>query len=52
MKRLLRGAIEPLDHQNSKRDRAPFDTINPSAENIAKYFMQEISDGLHTGERR
>jgi 6-pyruvoyltetrahydropterin/6-carboxytetrahydropterin synthase len=25
---------------------APFDVLNPSAENIAKYFYDEISSGL------
>lgn len=47
LKRLLRGAIEPLDHQNLN-ETAPFDTINPSAENIAKHLYQEIRNGLHT----
>ena len=37
VKRLMGGAIEYLDHRFIN-DLAPFDEINPSAENIAKYF--------------
>ncbi len=37
IKRLMGAAIEYLDHRFIN-DLAPFDEINPSAENIAKYF--------------
>jgi 6-pyruvoyltetrahydropterin/6-carboxytetrahydropterin synthase len=45
VKRLMRSAIERLDHQ-FLNDLAPFDRINPSAENIARYFYEEIAKGL------
>ena len=35
--RLITGAVGYLDHR-FMNDLAPFDEINPSAENIAKYF--------------
>lgn len=48
LKRLLREATDSLDHQYLN-EIAPFDTINPSAENIAKYLFEAISGKLHTG---
>jgi 6-pyruvoyltetrahydropterin/6-carboxytetrahydropterin synthase len=45
LKRLLRGATERLDHHNLN-EISPFDAINPSAENIAKYLYEEISGKL------
>jgi len=45
IKRLMGGAIEYLDHRFIN-DLAPFDEINPSAENIAKYFYDRLSAGL------
>jgi len=47
LKRTLREVIGTLDHQ-FLNDLAPFDAINPSAENIAKFFHQETS--RHMGE--
>ncbi len=47
VKRLMRSVIERLDHQ-FLNDVAPFDTLNPSAENIAQYFYEEIAKGLKT----
>ena len=47
VKRLVRAVKDRLDHQ-FLNDMAPFDVINPSAENIAKYFYDEIKDGLGT----
>jgi 6-pyruvoyltetrahydropterin/6-carboxytetrahydropterin synthase len=48
MKKILRGAIAYLDHQFIN-DLPPFDKINPSAENIARYFCQEMQKGLEEG---
>src|ERR1043165_1231794 len=48
VKQVMRGAIERLDHQ-FLNDLAPFDLLNPSAENIAKYFYEEISQRLEPG---
>jgi 6-pyruvoyltetrahydropterin/6-carboxytetrahydropterin synthase len=45
VKRLIRGVVERLDHR-FLNDLAPFDTMNPSAENLARYFYDEISRGL------
>ena len=43
--RLISGAVGYLDHRFIN-DLAPFDVINPSAENIAKYFYDKVSAGL------
>ena len=45
VKKLMGRVIDRLDHQFIN-DLAPFDTLNPSAENMAKYFYDEISAGL------
>ncbi len=45
IKRLMTGAVEYLDHRFIN-DLPPFDQINPSAENIAKYFYERVSAGL------
>ena len=47
IKKLLRAACERLDHQYLN-DVAPFDVLNPSAENMAKYFYDRISSELNT----
>jgi len=46
LKRLMNGVIDRLDHQ-FLNEVAPFDVLNPSAENLAKYFWDEISRDLH-----
>jgi 6-pyruvoyltetrahydropterin/6-carboxytetrahydropterin synthase len=48
VKRVLREVIGALDHQ-FLNDLAPFDAINPSAENIAKFFHQEASRHIGAG---
>jgi 6-pyruvoyltetrahydropterin/6-carboxytetrahydropterin synthase len=45
LKRVLRGIIGLLDHQ-FLNDLQPFITVNPSAENLAKYFHDEIQRQL------
>ena len=45
VKKLVRAVKDRLDHQ-FLNDLEPFDKINPSAENIAKYFYDEIAGGL------
>src|SRR3984957_1953018 len=42
---LMRGVIDRLDHQ-FLNEITPFDIKNPSAENIAEYFHQEMANGL------
>jgi len=41
LKKVIRDVIESLDHR-FLNDFAPFDTINPSAENIARYIYEQI----------
>ncbi len=47
LKKRLRSTSEYLDHQFIN-ELKPFDEINPSAENIAKFIYDEIQRGLHT----
>lgn len=42
LKKLLRAVVGRLDHRFIN-DLPPFDAINPSAENLARYFFDEIS---------
>ena len=42
LKHALREVIGGLDHQ-FMNDLAAFRTVNPSAENLAKYFYDEVS---------
>jgi 6-pyruvoyltetrahydropterin/6-carboxytetrahydropterin synthase len=42
LKRVVREVISYLDHQFIN-DLEPFTRINPSAENMAKYFYDEVS---------
>jgi 6-pyruvoyltetrahydropterin/6-carboxytetrahydropterin synthase len=45
VKKLMQTVVDRLDHQYLN-DLAPFDALNPSAENMAKYFYDEVSRGL------
>lgn len=49
IKRLVNGVIDRIDHQ-FLNELEPFDKVNPSAENIAKYFYDEIQNGLAANE--
>lgn len=42
LKKTIHDVIAAVDHR-FLNDQAPFDVINPSAENIAEYFYKEIS---------
>jgi 6-pyruvoyltetrahydropterin/6-carboxytetrahydropterin synthase len=42
LKKVMHGVIAGMDHK-FLNDQTPFDTINPSAENIAKYFYEEAA---------
>ena len=42
LKHVIRGIIQRLDHQFIN-DLEPFRTLNPSAENMAKYFYDEVA---------
>jgi 6-pyruvoyltetrahydropterin/6-carboxytetrahydropterin synthase len=45
LKKVIREVIESLDHKYLN-ELAPFDTLNPSAENVAKYIYERTSQGL------
>jgi 6-pyruvoyltetrahydropterin/6-carboxytetrahydropterin synthase len=45
LKHLLRPVVDYLDHQMIN-DLKPFDEINPSAENLARYFYQQTAQQL------
>ena len=42
LKQVIHTVMEGVDHK-FLNDQAPFDKLNPSAENIAKYFYDEVS---------
>ncbi len=48
LKSSIDGAIAYLDHKFIN-DLPPFDKINPSAENLAKYFYDRVSEGVKPG---
>jgi 6-pyruvoyltetrahydropterin/6-carboxytetrahydropterin synthase len=50
LKQILRAIIEKLDHR-FLNDVPPFDERNPSAENMAQYFHQEMSRRLDGAAR-
>ena len=52
LKGLLRPVVEYLDHRMIN-DLEPFTTVNPSAENLARYFYDETNKQLRelTGGR-
>jgi 6-pyruvoyltetrahydropterin/6-carboxytetrahydropterin synthase len=45
LKQVMRPVIDRLDHQ-MLNDLEPFTTLNPSAENLAKYFYDETNRQL------
>ena len=45
VKRLMQSIIDRLDHR-FMNDIPPFTELNPSAENLARYFYQEMQRGL------
>lgn len=45
LKEIMRGVIKRLDHQ-FLNDLEPFTSVNPSAENMAKYFYEEVTGRL------
>jgi 6-pyruvoyltetrahydropterin/6-carboxytetrahydropterin synthase len=46
LKRVVRQVVDRLDHQFIN-DLEPFTALNPSAENIAKYFYDEVVERLN-----
>jgi len=47
LKRVVHSVLDRLDHQ-WLNEYPPFDQLNPSAENIAKYIYDEVHAGLKT----
>ena len=45
-KKILQGIIDRLDHQ-WLNEFSPFDVLNPSAENIAKYIYDEFTKAMN-----
>ncbi len=45
VKKLMHATVDRLDHQ-FLNDLPPFDQLNPSAENIAKYLYDVIGSGI------
>jgi 6-pyruvoyltetrahydropterin/6-carboxytetrahydropterin synthase len=48
LKRVVHAVLDRMDHQ-WLNDFPPFDKLNPSAENMAKYIYDEVSAGLEAG---
>ena len=46
LKQVMRPVVGYLDHQMIN-DLEPFTTVNPSAENLARYFYQETAKQLN-----
>ena len=47
LKQLLRPVVEYLDHQMIN-ELEPFTALNPSAENLARYFFDQTNATLQT----
>jgi 6-pyruvoyltetrahydropterin/6-carboxytetrahydropterin synthase len=52
LKKVVHAVLDRLDHQ-WLNDFPPFDALNPSAENIAKYIYDAVAEGMkeRTGVR-
>jgi 6-pyruvoyltetrahydropterin/6-carboxytetrahydropterin synthase len=48
LKRVIREIVAGVDHR-FLNDQAPFDVINPSAENLAKFFYEETARRMNAG---
>jgi len=45
LKRVVHGVLDRMDHQ-WLNEFPPFDVLNPSAENMAKFIYDEVKQGL------
>ena len=45
VKKLIQAVVDKLDHR-FLNEVPPFDVLNPSAENMARYFFEEIAGGM------
>jgi len=48
LKKVVQSVIDRMDHQ-WLNDFPPFDVLNPSAENIAKFIYDEVHKGINAG---
>lgn len=46
LKKILKGVLSRIDHVNIN-DTTPFDSINPSSENISEYICSEVQSVLN-----
>jgi 6-pyruvoyltetrahydropterin/6-carboxytetrahydropterin synthase len=46
LKKVVQSVIDRMDHQ-WLNDFPPFDVLNPSAENIAKFIYEEVNKGIN-----
>jgi 6-pyruvoyltetrahydropterin/6-carboxytetrahydropterin synthase len=46
LKKVVHSVLDRMDHQ-WLNDWPPFDTLNPSAENMAKFIFDEVTSLLH-----
>lgn len=51
LKSAVRGIVDKLDHQ-FLNEVAPFDELNPSAENIAQYFCEQLEPRVNQNGAR
>jgi 6-pyruvoyltetrahydropterin/6-carboxytetrahydropterin synthase len=49
LKRVVHGVLDRMDHQ-WLNEFPPFDVLNPSAENMARYIYEQVSEGLNIRE--
>jgi 6-pyruvoyltetrahydropterin/6-carboxytetrahydropterin synthase len=49
LKQVMHAVIEGVDHK-FLNDQPPFDLLNPSAENMAKYFYEEMTQRMNGAE--
>ncbi|HTX39515.1 MAG TPA: 6-carboxytetrahydropterin synthase QueD [Bryobacteraceae bacterium] len=47
LKKVVHSVLDRMDHQ-WLNDFPPFDKLNPSAENMAKYIYDEVAEGLRS----
>jgi len=45
LKRVVHGVLDRMDHQ-WLNDFPPFDKLNPSAENMARFIYEQVAGGL------
>jgi 6-pyruvoyltetrahydropterin/6-carboxytetrahydropterin synthase len=49
LKRVVHAVLDRMDHQ-WLNDFPPFDVLNPSAENMARYIYEQLEEGLKSRE--